>query len=140
MSILSIVGSVAAIVAGVFAWKTSGVRQRRMAENDVAEKEEKDMEQKAEIRDAVYNKNDAKVNELVSRFLIAFFVAGLLSGCTSAPTTVYIPTDRRIESCTNSIGIACKAVPDAVFCELLERAAELKALKTELAVDKRIAK
>jgi len=67
--------------------------------------------------------------------------AVLLLGCSTRPPAVcYVPTDRRIEPCTNSIGIACQAVPNAVFCELLEKAQELKDLKSELSVDKRLSK
>jgi len=63
-----------------------------------------------------------------------------LAGCASNTKPVYIPTDRKIESCTNSIGISCKAVPDAVMVEMMEKLEELKALKLEQKVDKRVAK
>jgi len=64
------------------------------------------------------------------------------SGCASKqPTpTVYIATDRRIETCTNSLGIVCKAVPNAVMADMLEKLQELKDLKTEMKVDKRVGK
>jgi len=61
-------------------------------------------------------------------------------GCSSAPKVTYIPTDRRIESCTNSLGIACKAVPNAVMEEMMVKLQELKDLKTEQKVDKRVGK
>lgn len=62
-------------------------------------------------------------------------------GCASrAPETTYVPTDRRIETCTNSIGIVCKAVPNAVMEEMLLKIRELKDLKTEQKVNQRVSK
>ena len=63
-----------------------------------------------------------------------------LVGCISKTETVYIPTDRKIESCVNSLGISCKAVPDAVMVEMLEKIQELEELKREMKVDKRVSK
>jgi len=58
-------------------------------------------------------------------------------GCSS-PAPVYVATDRKIESCTNSVGIACKAVPDAVFAEMLVRLQRLKDLQQKAEVDARL--
>jgi len=143
-SILTIVASVGAISAGILAYKNSANRQRRNAEKDIAEKEAMMQAKKDEIRQAVYTNDDAKINDLASTILspccCTLAVISFVLGCATKSPVVYVPTDRRIETCTNSIGIVCKAVPNAVFCELLEKAQELKDLKTEMAVDKRVQK
>lgn len=125
-------------IGSFFAYKSSANKQRRDAEKDIEKHQAAIEAKKAEIRQAVYSKDDAKLNELCAKILMVVMVAITIItiGCQSS--VVYVPTDRRIESCTNSLGIACKAVPDAVFCELLEKAQELKNLKAEMAVDKRL--
>jgi len=144
-SILAILGGAATIVGGVIAYKNSANRQRRAAEKDVAEKESEMQQKREAIRQAVYANDEAKINEIASKLLApcccALVVLSYVLGCSPKPPPVqYVPTDRKIESCTNSIGIACQAVPNAVFCELLEKAQELRDLKTEMAVDKRLQK
>jgi len=141
-TILSILGAAGTIAGGIIAYKNSANRQRRAAEKDV-EAHQKEIEEKTDmIKDAVYSHDDDKLNQIVSSLMrpalaIALVVVGI--GCSSQKT-VYIPTDRRIESCTNSIGIACKAVPDAVMVEMLEKLQELQDLKTQQKVDKRLEK
>jgi len=143
-SVLGILGGVATIVGGVLAYKNSANRQRRSAEKDIEKKEEEMQLKKDEIRDAVYTNDEVKINEIAARLIssccCALVVMSFLCGCSTKATVRYIPTDRHIEPCTNSIGIACQAVPNAVFCELLEKAQELKDLKKEMAVDKRLQK
>lgn len=80
-----------------------------------------------------------KLIPLSTYFLLSTFY---FVGCASSPktTTVYIATDRRIETVTNSVGIVCKAVPNAVMDEMLVKLQELKDLKTEQKVDKRVSK
>lgn len=141
-SIIGIISSVVGIVAAVLAYRNSANRQRRSAEADVAKAEAKKAATKAEIERTVYEGSDDDLNQLVHRLLpVVGIVAALVAGCAAQPPRlVYVPTDRRIESCTNSFGIACKAVPDAVMVEMLEGLAELKALKTERAVNERLGK
>ena len=142
--ILTFFSAIASAVGGFFNWKSSAVNQRREADKDLKNEEEKKAKLKAEISDAIHTGNDEKLNEILSRLLpvvfcvfsIAFFV-----GCNCTKTTIkYVPTDRRIESCTNSIGIACKAVPNAVFEELVNATVELQDLKREIKLDKRVSK
>jgi len=143
-SIIAILSGAAAIVGGILAYKNSANRQRRNAENDIEEKEAEMQAKKDEIRQSVYTNDESKINEITARLLApccsTLVVLSCLLGCASKTTTVYIPTDRHIEPCTNSLGIACQAVPNAVFCEFLEKAQELKDLKKEMAVDKRLQK
>jgi len=143
-SVLGIIAGIATIAGGIMAYKNSSNRQRRNAEKDVQEKEAEMQSKIDEIRKAVYSNDEQKINELAARLLAscccALVVLSCLLGCTSSQRVQYIPTDRKIEACTNSLGIACQAVPNAVFCELLEKAQELKDLKTEMAVDKRLEK
>jgi len=118
--------------------------QRERAESRQAEIDAEKESKTDEIRKTVHEGSDEEVNALVNRVLSGLSVAisAVFLGCSSAPQTkvIYVPTDRRIESCTNSIGIACKMVPNAVFSDLLEKAQELKDLRTEMAVDKRVGK
>jgi len=139
-SILTIIGAAGTIAAGIMAYKNSANRQRRNAEKDVEMKEEEMNAKKDEIRTAVHTQNDTKVNNIVSDLLTPILVICLLFGCASKTQIKYVPCDRQIVSCTNSNGVACKIVPDVVFCELLEKAQELKDLKKEMAVDKRLQK
>jgi len=139
-SILTILGSIGTVAGCVIAYKNSANRQRRSAENDIEKKEAEMNAMKDEIRAAVYNNDDAKLNEIVTSLMTTVFVICLCVGCASKTQIKYVPVDRRIESCTNSFGVACKAVPNVVFCEFLEKAQELKELKKEMAVDKRLQK
>lgn len=144
MCIINLLSGIANAISGLFKLKSCANRQRREAEQDVAERQAELEAKKAAIKEAVYSANDAKLNEIIIGLMqpvlvVCLTIGCLIAGCATAPTAVvYIPTDRRIESCTNSIGIACKAVPDAVFVDMLERLQELKAIKTEMAVDKRV--
>lgn len=135
---MELLSKIFASIGSFFTYKTSANKQRRDAENDVAKRQAEIEAKKDEIRRAVYSHDDEKLNEICAKILMVMIVAvtAITIGCQSA--VVYVPTDRRIESCTNSLGIACKAVPDAVFCELLEKAQELKDLKAEMAIDKRL--
>lgn len=137
---LDLITKIFSSIGSFFTYKSSANKQRRDAEKDVAKRQAAIEAKKAEIRQAVYSHDDEKLNEICAKILMVMIVVVTIItiGCQSA--VVYVPTDRRIESCTNSLGIACKAVPDAVFCELLERAQELKDLKAEMAVDKRLTK
>jgi len=143
-SILTIIGAIGTIAGGILAYKNSSNRQRRAAEKDIEKQEEEMQSKKDEIRQAVYTNDESKINAISERILApcccAIVVLSILIGCATKSQVVYIPTDRHIEPCTNSIGISCQAVPNAVFCELLEKAQELKELKKELAVDKRLQK
>lgn len=135
---MELLSKICSAIGSFFTYKSSANKQRRDAENDVAKRQAAIEAKKAEIRQAVYSHDDQKLNEICARILMVMIVAVtvITIGCQSS--VVYVPTDRRIESCTNSFGIACKAVPDAVFCELLEKAQELKDLKAEMAADKRL--
>lgn len=142
--ILSFLSSIVSAAAGWFNWKSSPVAQRRAAEEDVARREAEIKTASDEIKEAVYSADDTRLNEIVARlmkpaFLISIALVSLV-GCISKTETVYIPTDRKIESCTNSLGISCKAVPDAVMVEMLERIQELEELKREMKVEKRVSK
>ena len=141
-TIISLLSGVAAIVGGYFALKTNPNRLRRQAEKDVMDKEAEIESKKQELREAVYSNDDEKLNQIASKLIAPLLLSAccLLTGCQSQPKTVYIPTDRRIESCTNSLGISCKAVPDAVFVEMSEKLIELKELKRTAEVDKRLTK
>lgn len=141
-TLINLLSSIGAAVAGFFNWKSSKVAQRREAEKDIKKEELEKAKLKAEISDAIHTGDDDKLNEIMTRlFPVVFcvFSAAFLVGCNSTKTTIkYVPTDRRIESCTNSIGIACKAVPNAVFEELVNATIELKDLKREIKLDKRV--
>jgi hypothetical protein len=99
---------------------------------------------KAEISDAIHTGNDEKLNEILTRLLMVLccvFSTAFMIGCNTSKTVIkYVPADRRIESCTNSVGIACKAVPNAVFEDLVNATVELQDLKREIKLDKRVSK
>ena len=141
-TIIQFLSSITSAISGWFTWKSSKVHQRELAEKALQKKENEKAALKAKIADAVYSGDDKKLNAIVARLLPVFalciwgcFVAGC---CTSKTVIKYIPTDRRIESCTNSLGIACKAVPNAVFEELLTAQIELQALRREMKIDKQL--
>ncbi len=140
--IFSFLSAIGSAVAGWFNWKSSPVAQRRAAEEDIAKRDAEIKAATDEIKDAVYSADDTKLNKIVSRLmkpaLAISIVLTMLTGCISRTETVYIPTDRKIESCTNSLGISCKAVPDALMVEMLEKIQELEELKREMKVDKRV--
>ena len=140
--IFSFLSAIGSAVAGWFSWKNSPVAQRRAAEEDIAKRDAEIKAATDEIKDAVYSADDSKLNEIVSRLmkpaLAISIVLTMLTGCISRTETVYIPTDRKIESCTNSLGISCKAIPDALMVEMLEKIQELEELKREMKVDKRV--
>lgn len=142
--ILSFLSSIVSAAAGWFNWKSSPVAQRRAAEEDIAKRDAEIKSTTNEIKDAVYSSDDTKLNEIVARLIKPMLAISItltsLVGCVSKPEIVYIPTDRKIENCVNSLGISCKAVPDAVMVEMLERIQELEELKREMKVEKRVSK
>lgn len=142
--LLSFLSSIGSAIGGWFNWKSSPVAQRRAAEEDIAKRDAEIKAATDEIKDAVYSADDTKLNEIVSRLMKPVLIISIaltsLVGCISKTETVYIPTDRKIESCVNSLGISCKAVPDAVMVEMLEKIQELEELKREMKVDKRVSK
>lgn len=142
--LLSFLSSIGSAIGGWFNWKSSPVAQRRAAEEDIAKRDAEIKAATDEIKDAVYSANDTKLNEIVSRLMKPVLIISIaltsLVGCISKTETVYIPTDRKIESCINSLGISCKAVPDAVMVEMLEKIQELEELKREMKIDKRVSK
>lgn len=142
--LLSFLSSIGSAIGGWFKWKSSPVAQRRAAEEDIAKRDAEIKAATDEIKDAVYSADDTKLNKIVSRLmkpaLAISIVLTMLTGCISRTETVYIPTDRKIESCTNSLGISCKAVPDALMVEMLEKIQELEELKREMKIDKRVSK
>jgi len=141
-SVIGIILAAAGSVGAYFTWKNSAFRQRQLVEKQVDKEEEEHANAKAEIEAAVYGRDDAKVNQIVSNLLAPVLCLCVLSsvvGCsTSKPSVVYVPSDRRIESITNSFGVACKAVPDPVFAEMLVKITELENLKKERKVDARL--
>lgn len=141
-TIIQFLSSITSAISGWFTWKTSKVHQRKLAEEALQKKEDEKAALKAEIADAVYSGDDEKLNAIISRLLSVFALCAwgcLTVGCCTSKTVIkYIPTDRRIESCTNSLGIACKAVPNAVFEELLSAQIELLALRREMKLDKQL--
>ncbi len=143
-TILNLLSSIGTAVAGFFNWKTSKVAQRRALEEDLNAKESEKAKLKSEIAKAVHTGDDEKLNEIVSRLLLTIlfiYSISFASGCIGDSTVIkYIPTDRKIESCTNSIGVACKAVPNAVFEELLSARIELDYLRKEMKIDKQLSK
>ena len=142
--LLSFLSSIGSAIGGWFNWKSSPVAQRRAAEEDIAKRDAEIKAATDDIKDAVYSADDKKLNEIVSRLMKSVLIISIaltsLVGCISKTETVYIPTDRRIESCINSLGISCKAVPDAVMVEMLEKIQELEELKREMKIDKRVSK
>ena len=142
--ILTFISAIASAVGGFFNWKSSAVNQRREADKDLKNEEEKKAKLKAEISDAIHTGNDEKLNEILTRLLLVLccvFSTAFLIGCNTSKTVIkYVPADRRIESCTNSVGIACKAVPNAVFEDLVNATVELQDLKREIKLDKRVSK
>jgi hypothetical protein len=142
--ILTLLSSIASAVGGFFNWKSSAVNQRREADKDLKNEEEKKAKLKAEISDAIHTGNDEKLNEILTRLLLVLccvFSTAFLIGCNTSKTVIkYVSADRRIESCTNSVGIACKAVPNAVFEDLVNATVELQDLKREIKLDKRVSK
>lgn len=142
--LLSFLSSIGSAIGGWFNWKSSPVAQRRAAEEDIAKRDAEIKAATDEIKDAVYSADDTKLNEIVSRLMKPVLIISIaltsLVGCISKTETVYIPTDRKIESCVNSLGISCKAVPDAVMVEMLEKIQELEELKREMKIDKRVSK
>lgn len=142
--LLAFLSSIGSAIGGWFNWKSSPVAQRRAAEEDIAKREAEIKAATDDIKNAVYSADDTKLNEIVSRLMNPVLIISItltsLVGCISKTETVYIPTDRKIESCINSLGISCKAVPDAVMVEMLEKIQELEELKREMKVDKRVSK
>ena len=142
--LLSFLSSIGSAIGGWFNWKSSPVAQRRAAEEDIAKRDAEIKAATDEIKDAVYSADDTKLNEIVSRLMKPVLIISIaftsLVGCISKTETVYIPTDRKIESCINSLGISCKAVPDAVMVEMLEKIQELEELRREMKIDKRVSK
>lgn len=141
---INLISSIGSIIASFFNWKSSKVAQRREAEKDLKKEESEKAKLKAEISDAIHTGDDEKLNEIMTRLLpvvFCVFSTAFFMGCNGTKTTIkYVPTDRRIESCTNSIGIACKAVPNAVFEELVNATIELQDLQREIKLEKRISK
>lgn len=143
--IINLVSGISQAIGGIFKFKASAEIQRELAEKRQAEIENEKEESSNEIRRTVYDGTDDEINALVNRLILGMSIAIsslFLIGCLTAPKPkiCYVPTDRRIESCTNSIGIACKAVPDAVMVEMLGKLQELQDLKTQQQVDKRLEK
>lgn len=143
-TIIRLISAAASAIAGWFGWKSSPVYQRREAEKDLKKEEEKTAAMKAEISTAIHTGDDEKVNQILAKILPVIFIgfATAFSGCCTKPKTVikYVPADRKIESCTNSLGIACKAVPDIVFEELLHAVIERDDLRREMKLEKRLSK
>lgn len=143
-TIMQFFSSIVSAFGGWLNWKSSPVNQRREAEKDLKKEESEKAKLKAELSDAIHTGNDDKLNEILTRiFPVVFcvFSTAFFMGCNGSKTTIkYVPTDRRIESCTNSIGIACKAVPNAVFEELVNATIELQDLRREIKLEKRISK
>lgn len=143
-TIMQFFSSIVSAFGGWLNWKSSPVNQRREAEKDLKKEESEKAKLKAELSDAIHTGNDDKLNEILTRiFPVVFcvFSTAFFIGCNGTKTTIkYVSTDRRIESCTNSIGIACKAVPNAVFEELVNATIELQDLRREIKLEKRISK
>lgn len=143
-TIIRLISAAASAIAGWFGWKSSPVYQRREAEKDLKKEEEKTAEMKAEISTAIHTGDDDKINRILAKILpliLGAFLTAFLLGCNTSKTVIkYVPADRKIESCTNSLGIACKAVPNIVFEELLHAVVELQDLKREIKVDSRVQK
>ena len=142
-SIASFLSGALNAVSGFFKLKASPNVQRREAEKDVAAKDAEIRSKTDQIKQAVYSGDDVNLNKIVIDLMKPALAVILAfgAGCASnQPEIVYIPTDRKIESCTNSLGISCKAVPDAVMVEMLEKIQELNSIKTEMKVDKRVTK
>lgn len=143
-TIVKLISSAAAAIAGWFGWRSSPVYQRREAEKDLKKEEEKTAEMKAEISTAIHAGDDDKINRILAKILpliLGAFLTVFLLGCNTSKTVIkYVPADRKIESCTNSLGIACKAVPDIVFEELLHAVIERDDLRREMKLEKRLSK
>ena len=143
-TIMQFFSSIVSAFGGWLKWKSLPVNQRREAEKDLQKEESEKAKLKAELSDAIHTENDEKLNEILTRILpvvFCVFSTAFFIGCNGTKTTIkYVPTDRRIESCTNSIGIACKAVPNAVFEELVNATIELQDLRREIKLEKRISK
>jgi len=144
-SIISFFAGIGHAIGGYFKIKSSPNVQRREAEKDVQKAQEATEAKEAEIDAAVHGKDDDTVTRITHDLLCGLSVGSIVCtifvyGCFSVPKakTVYVPTTEVIESCTNSYGIACKAVPDTLYAEILKRLQELKDLKTEMKVDKRL--
>jgi len=144
-SIATFFSGIAQSVAGYFKLKASANVQRREAEKDVRKAQEAAEEKEAAIDAAVHGKADDTVTSITHDLLCGLAVGTLVCSCLvygcfsdGSKGVIYVAADQRIESCTNSLGIACKAVPDVVYAEMLKRLQELKDLKTEMKVDKRL--
>jgi len=144
-SIISFFAGIGHAVGCYFKIRSCPNVQRREAEKDVEKQEASRQLKEAEIDAAVHGKDDDTVTRITHDLLSGLAVGSLVCtifvyGCFSEPKakTVYVPTTEVIESCTNSYGIACKAVPDTLYAEMLKRLQELKDLKTEMKVDKRL--
>lgn len=153
----SFLAAIGSAISGFFNYKASPNKQYSDAEGEVEKRRKKEEEDRRELERAVYEKDDAKVNEIMSRLkhgvsvfaliaawgglmCVCVWMGACVSGCETKPELIYIPTDRQIESCTNSRGIECKAVPNAVFCELVEAQMKLEELKRREEVKERLSK
>jgi len=144
-SIAYAISGIFQLIGGYFSSKVCANAQRRESEIDVRKAQDAAEAKAAEIDAAVHGKDDDTVTRITHDLLSGLTVGSLVCtifvyGCFSEPKTktVYVPTTEVIESCTNSYGISCKVVPDTVYAEMLKRLQELKDLKTEMKVDKRL--
>lgn len=68
-AITTVVAAVLGSVGAYFTWRSSSIRQRRLAEADVAKEEGLREIRKDEIRRAVYENNDEELNRIVQKLM-----------------------------------------------------------------------
>jgi len=68
-TITAIVAAALGSVGAYFGWKASAVRQRRLAEDDIKAENEALDAKKQEIRSAVYEFDDDKLNQIAKKLL-----------------------------------------------------------------------
>jgi len=67
--IATIIAAALGSVGAYFSWKSSSIRQRRDAEKDVMDADKSLEIKKAEIREAVYQNDDEKLNQITAKLM-----------------------------------------------------------------------
>jgi len=69
VGIVTVIAAALGSVGAYFGWRSSSIRQRRDAEKDVMEADKSLEIKKAEIRDAVYQNDDEKLNQITAKLM-----------------------------------------------------------------------
>lgn len=68
-TVATIAAAVLGSVGAYYTWKSSSSRQRQLAKDEVASENAAKEAKKAEIREAVYQNDDEKLNQIVNQLM-----------------------------------------------------------------------